>query len=121
MWLTRSWCLAQLTAVETIIFSSECLDKLLVVNYASGEKSHILRMIAAFVGGIILVIIPLLTLTANQLEKVMIALQAHDPFESHHLDDLSDADIHGNIIPMMKGGRARERGCSWCFKIPSLI
>ena len=68
-WSTPSCRPAQLAAVDTILFSEACRGKLLVVDRTGGRKSHILRMIATFVGGIVLVIVPLLTLTADQLAK----------------------------------------------------
>ena len=55
----------QLAACKKIIFDGSSLGKLLVVDRTGGGKSHILRMIATMVNGIMLVIIPLLSLTCR--------------------------------------------------------
>ena len=74
IWSTPQCRPKQHRAVETIIHSEECRGKLLVVDRTASGKSHILRMIATMVGGIVLVIVPLLSLTADQMAKVRVAL-----------------------------------------------
>ena len=75
--------------------------KLLVVDQTASGKSYILRMIATMVGGIILVIVPLLSLTADRMEKVRVALQCHGSIEAHHIDEIPLSLIIELIIPRM--------------------
>ena len=60
VWNTQTCRPKQEEAVETICFSEVCGGKLLVIDRTGSGKSHILRMVATFVGGVILVIVPLL-------------------------------------------------------------
>ena len=60
----------QVTAIETTISDPECKGKLLVMDCTGGRKSHILQMIATFIGGIIVAIVPLLALTNDQMAKI---------------------------------------------------
>ena len=52
----------QVNAVKTIVYDPECEGKLLVVD----RTGHILQMIATFVRGFVVVIVPLLVLTGIQ-------------------------------------------------------
>ena len=91
----------QLAACKKIIFDGSSLGKLLVVDRTGGGKSHILRMIATMVNGIILVIIPLLSLTADQMANVMNAVQVNGSVEAHNLDDMASSAITQTVIPRM--------------------
>ena len=53
------------------------------------------------INGIILIIIPLLALTADQMPNTMNAVQEHGSIEAHHLDDISPSAVCNNIIPRM--------------------
>ena len=55
----------QVEAAAKIMFDSECRGRLLVVDRTGSGKSLILQTVAMCVGGITLVIVPLLSLTAN--------------------------------------------------------
>ena len=70
MWSTPSLRPAQAEAI-TEIMHGRCGGKLLLVHRTGGGKSHILRMIGSLVGGIVLVIVPLLTLCADQIRKIL--------------------------------------------------
>ena len=91
----------QVTAVETVIFDPECEGKLLVVGRTSGGKSHILRMIATFIGGIIVVIVPLLALTVDQMAKIEVSLQDCGSVTAVHLNELTGEQINGEVLPRM--------------------
>ena len=75
--------------------------KLLVVDQTASGKSYILCMIATMVGGIVLVIVPLLLLAADQMAKVRVALQCHGSIEAHHIDKIPLSLIIELIIPRM--------------------
>ena len=64
-------------------------------------ESLTLYLTAVSVGGITLVIIPLLSLTANQLERIKTAMQEHGPVVATHLDDAGKNDVKENVIPKM--------------------
>ena len=69
VWRTPIFCPKQEQAVRTILFSEECGGKLIIIDRTWSGKSHTICMFALFVGGIALVIVPLLLLTANQITK----------------------------------------------------
>ena len=101
VWTTPTCCPKQEEAVETIIFLEVCGGKLLVVDQTGSGKSHIFRMTATFAGGIILVIVPLLALTADQMVKIRIALQGEGSGSAYHLDDIPLELLLELIIPAM--------------------
>ena len=91
----------QLIACKKILFGLSSAGKLLVVDRTGGGKSHILRMTVVMVNGIILVIVPLLALTANQMANIMNAMQVDGSIEAHNLDDTSRTALHDIVIPRM--------------------
>ena len=73
----------------------------MLVDCTGGGKSHILQTIATFVGGIIVVIVPLLALTVDQMAKIEEALQDCGSVSAVHLNKLSRAKINSDFIPRM--------------------
>ena len=88
-------------AVERIIFDPSCGGKLLLCIRTGGGKSLTLYLTAVSIGGISLVIIPLLSLTANQLERLKKALQRDGNVFCVHLDDAARNDVKQKVIPKM--------------------
>ncbi len=74
---------------------------MLIVDRTGGGKSHILRMAATFLGGIITVIVPLLSLTADQISKIDEANQDRGSMRAVHLDELSSATTDNEVVPRM--------------------
>jgi len=66
-----------------------------------GGKNSILYMTAICIGGIMLVIIPLLALTTNQLLRLQRAAQeyGYGALSAYHLDDISKLDLNKTILP----------------------
>ena len=95
----------QVEAAAKIMFDSECRGRLLVVDRTGSGKSLILQTVATCVGGITLVIVPLLSLTANQLSRLELAGQNHGSVKAVHLDETPDALVRSVVIPKMKGMR----------------
>jgi len=62
-------------------------------------ESLILYMTAIVVGGMTVIIIPLLALTANQLSRLQQDVQAFDMVSTCHLDDTSKEDLNKTILP----------------------
>ena len=58
-------------------------------------------MIALFVGRIVLVIVPLLLLTVDQMAKIRVALQVDGSVEAHHIDEVPTDLLRELIIPRM--------------------
>ena len=87
--------------METICFSEECDGKLIVIDRTGSGKSHILRMVATMTGGIILVIVPLLSLTADQMAKIRVALMSEGSVEAHHADEIPTELLNEIVIPRM--------------------
>ena len=58
-------------------------------------------MIATFVGGVNVVIVPLLALTADQMSKIEEALQDCGSVAAVHLDELSRSAIRDEVITRM--------------------
>jgi len=55
-------------------------------------ESLILQLTVTMIGGIILVIVPFLALTANQMSRIKEAVQSYRSIEAHYLDEVSDSD-----------------------------
>ena len=72
-----------------------------MVDWTASGKSHILRMITTMVGRIVLVIVSLLLLTADQMAKVRVALESHGSIEAHHIDKIPLSLVIELIIPRM--------------------
>ena len=53
------------------------------------------------VGRIILVIVPLLSLTADKMAKIRVSLQSHGSIYAHHIDEIPLSLIIELIIPRM--------------------
>ena len=98
MWSTPSLRPAQAAAI-TEIMHGRCGGKLLLVVRTGGGKSHIMRMIGSLVAGVVVVIVPLLTLCADQIRKILEARQKYASCEAQHIDDCSDSNIKNSIIP----------------------
>lgn len=54
------------------------------------------------VGGIVYIVVPLLSLTANQESKLKMATQTHATVKVHHLDEIDKQSVNNKIIPRMK-------------------
>ena len=92
----------QLVAIKRIITDQQTDGKLLVVDRTGGGKSLILYMTAISVGGITLVIVPLLSLTANQLERIRQAVQKYGMVSAFNVDDISKSEMETKLIPQIE-------------------
>ena len=70
--------------------------------------SLILHTVAVCVGGVSLVLVPLLVMTANQLSRIKSASQRHGSVRAVHLDEVTDSLVRSSLLPKMaamdKGG-----------------
>jgi superfamily II DNA helicase RecQ len=65
---------------------------LVVVHRTGGGKTHILRTLGAIERGIVLIFIPLLTLSADVMHKFEVANTTWGNVGAYHLDELYDAN-----------------------------
>ena len=80
-------------AVEALVFGDELNGKLIVVDRTGGGKSLILQMAGISVAGVTLVIVPLLSLTANQMARITRARTNDMDIHAFHLDESSIDDV----------------------------
>ena len=88
MWGTPCLRPTQAAAIAEIMHG-RCGGKLLLVHRTGGGKSHIMRMIGSLVAGVVVVIVPLLTLCADQIRKIDEASQKYASCEAQHIDECS--------------------------------
>eukprot|EP00581_Thalassiosira_minuscula_P014810 CAMPEP_0183722188 /NCGR_PEP_ID=MMETSP0737-20130205/14224_1 /TAXON_ID=385413 /ORGANISM="Thalassiosira miniscula, Strain CCMP1093" /LENGTH=298 /DNA_ID=CAMNT_0025952309 /DNA_START=62 /DNA_END=955 /DNA_ORIENTATION=+ len=91
----------QHAAVKRIVLDPSFGGKLLVVERTGDGKSLMFYMTAVSVGGIAVIIVPLLSLKANQLERIRTAVPDYDVISAYSMDDTSPTDIKDKIIPKM--------------------
>ena len=92
----------QRDAVDAILFGDDSDGKLLVVDRTGGGKSLILQLTAVAVAGVTIVIVPLLSLTANQMARISRASSKHMSITAIHLDETSWDDVEGKVIPKLE-------------------
>ena len=71
--------------------------------------------------GIVLVIGPLLALTADQVEKIKRANQKYGSVEAHHIDDSSDNFIQTTLIPQMQEINYESPSTMFVFSSPQAL
>ena len=89
----------QVAATHKIIFDRRCHGKVLLVVRTGAGKTHVARLIATMVGGIALVLVLLLSLTADILEGLRRSSDLHGSVEAHHVDDLSVSAVRETLVP----------------------
>ena len=92
----------QVEALKKITKRGECGRKLLFVGCTGVGKTHFFRMLGCILGGVIVIIVPLLSLSADQVEKMNNACQEYGSVEAHHLDELGEEAIDAEIIPRIE-------------------
>ena len=88
-------------AITRIAFDPRSGGKLIVVDRTGGAKSLVLAMTAIVVGGVTIVIVPLLALMADQRTRLNAAVQQYGAVSAIHLDETSTDDLNKKIIPKM--------------------
>jgi len=91
----------QTMAVHKLVYEKDSKGKLLVVDRTGGGKSLIFSLSATMVGGVVLIIIPLLALTANQMSKLKEAISDYGAVDVHHLDELQKNSVKDKLIPKL--------------------
>ena len=83
----------QIGSVDKISFQPSSDGKLVIIDRSGGGKSHTLWIIAMMVGGIIVIIVLLFALTADQMIEIKVALQNFGSVWAHDIDNLSSHDL----------------------------
>ena len=92
----------QVKALGKITECEDCGRKLLFVGRTGIGKTHFFRMLGCILGGVVVIIVPLLSLSADQVEKMNTASQDYGSIEAHHLDELGEEVINKKIIPRIE-------------------
>jgi superfamily II DNA helicase RecQ len=77
----------QIDAVISLIDVDVCGGKVLLIVKTGAGKSHVMRTTGVMIGGVCLIIMPLLALGADQVSKLGSASQAFGSVEYFHLDE----------------------------------
>ena len=93
----------------------------MLVHCTGGGKSHILRMLRSLVAGVVVVIVPLLTLCADQIGKIEEASQKDASCEAQHINECSEADIRNIVIPRMHASGNESSSVVFIFISPQKL
>ena len=77
-------------AIQLCINPSIVDSKLLFITRTGYGKSHVMRTLGVLAGGVVIIFVPLLSLSADQMNKMKEASQKYGTVETHHLDELPD-------------------------------
>jgi superfamily II DNA helicase RecQ len=80
----------QIQAVTSLINVDVCGGKLLLVVKTGAGKSHIMQLTGVMLGGVCLIIMPLLALGSDQVAKLRSASQEYGVVKYYHLDEHRD-------------------------------
>ncbi len=89
---TRELRLLQKTALFACINPYYTDSKQILVLRTGYGKSHVMRTLGVMVGGIVIIFVPLLSLSADQMNKMKEASQKFGTVETHHLDEFPTND-----------------------------
>ena len=64
-------------------------------------KTNIMRMLGTMVAGLSLVLVPLLSLTADLLERLREGSSADASVEPHHIDELPADVVRETLVPRL--------------------
>jgi len=81
----------------------------------------VMQMALMLFSGIALVIVPLLALTADQVEKIKRAVQTYGTVEAFHIDDLTEKYIRETLITRMYQLAASTSSSIFLFCSPQCL
>ena len=110
-------------AIELCINPSMIDSKLLLVTRTGYGKSHVMRTLGVLVGGVVIIFVPLLSLSADQMNKMKEANQKYGTVETHHLDELPDdrGKTLGRIVTRIEGLKATTTSTIFLFTSPQFL
>ena len=80
-------------ALRKITDPDDCGRKLLFVGRTGIGKTHFFHMLGCILGGVIVIVVPLLSQSADQVKKLDDACQDYGCVWAYHLDHLGDEAI----------------------------
>ena len=83
-----------------------------------GGKTHIMRMIATMVAGVALVIVPLLSLTADLLGGLREGSSTDALVEAHHVDELPADVVRDTLVPHLDSLDANSSSLIFLLCLP---
>ena len=112
----------QLSAVSRII-NRAMPNKLLLVARTGIGKTHVTRIAGVILRGIVLIIIPLLSLSADQIRKFCDANQAFGSVDVYHLDELSQASYskRQELLEMFSALKNKTLSTLFLFSSPQFL
>ena len=113
---------AQLDAIYRLLHPVRP-NHLAVIQRTGAGKTHILRTLGVIERGIILIFIPLLTLSADVMSKFTSADQQFGAVAVQHLDELFDANKHvySNLLKRCSGLRRATTSTIFIFLSPQFL
>ena len=87
------------------------LKTLLLIDRTGGGKTHITRVVGCVKRGVVLIIVPLLALSADQLAKFKEGSQAYGTAETHHMDEVVK-ESRAKVFELMRRIHRLERDTS---------
>ena len=81
---------------------------LLLIDRTGGGKTHVTRVVGCVERGVVLIIVPLLALSADQLAKFKEGSQAYGTVEAHHMDELVK-ESRAKVFALMRRINLLER------------
>jgi superfamily II DNA helicase RecQ len=89
----------QVQEITSLINIDVCGGKILLVVKTGAGKSHVMRATGVLLGGVCLIIMPLLALRSDQVAKLcMASQQAYGAVNYYHLDEHQDCPQTMNLI-----------------------
>lgn len=96
---------------------------LLMVERPGGGKTHVAKLTGVIEKGITLLIVPLLTLSADSLAKFTVANQDYGTVEAHHIDEVwkESREKYYKLLNRMRGLRNNTTSTIFVFTSPQFI
>ena len=110
----------QIVLVGEILFNPESDGKLIVIDHMGGG-SHIIYMIITMIGGVIIILILLFALTADQMAKIKEAMEEYGYVEAHNLDEITSSTLRQTIIPCMDDIKYGTSSTMFLFLSPQYL
>jgi len=122
VWSVHEMYLAQLVAVYHLLHPVRP-NHLAVIQRTGAGKTHILQMLGVIERGIILIFIPLRTLSTDVMSKFKCANQKFSAVAIQHLDKLFDANkqVYYDLLERCRGLRRSTTTTVFIFMLPQFL
>jgi superfamily II DNA helicase RecQ len=112
----------QMQAIKHVLMPSTP-NTLFLIDRTGGGKSHVIRTLGAILKGIIIVFIPILSLSADLLEKFRTASQRFGSVHAHHVDEIIDAspDKRSELLIRINSMQRETTSTLFLFLSPQLM